>query len=112
MLDEIREQRFLACYLRIEGVLIAGARSQSLQSLRSFGGWGAASGGGGGRSPSLRASIQLWAHSGELPGILGLSEAFSGAIDDVLVDRPTAALATSSAIGQSHRAALEGGPKL
>ena len=27
MLDEIREQRFLACHLRIEGVLIAGARS-------------------------------------------------------------------------------------
>ena len=27
MLDEIREQRFLACHLRIEGVLITGARS-------------------------------------------------------------------------------------
>lgn len=78
MLDEIREQRFLACHLRIEGVLIAGARSLhgagltgrgtrqlrpppiSSESLTIGGGWGAASGGGGGRSPSLRASIQLW----------------------------------------------------
>jgi hypothetical protein len=76
MLDEIREQRLLVCHLCIKRVLIAGARalhsagitrrgnrqlcpqpgvSSRRRAISSdswiMGGWGAASGRGGGRTP-------------------------------------------------------------